>query len=124
MRRLDVVDLLLDWRIWTIVILLTLITLISSVAKYRLGHSGFQSLKERYPQVSDERWDRLTGYFDRWGASFVFFSFVPLLTWIIPSAAGAYGIKFRPFLLWAFLAKVVSYWLLIIIGFEIYKLIA
>jgi membrane protein YqaA with SNARE-associated domain len=124
MRRLDVVDLFLDWRIWTIVILLTVLTLIISVAKYRLGQAGIDDLKEHFPQVSDERWQRVNSYFDRWGAPVVFFSFVPLLAWIIPPAAGAYGIKFRAFLIWAFLAKMVRYWLLILIGFAIYQLIS
>jgi membrane protein YqaA with SNARE-associated domain len=124
MRRLDVVDLLLDWRVWAVVIFLTVLTLVFSVAKYRLGKSGFETLKEHYPQVNDERWDRLNGYFDRWGAPVVFFSFVPFLAWIIPPAAGAYGIRFRAFLFWAFLAKMVRYWLLILIGFAIYELLS
>ena len=49
---------------------------------------------------------------------------IPVLTKIIHLAAGAYGIKFRPFLIWAFLAKVVRYWLLIIIVVGVYELIS
>ncbi|UCG24638.1 MAG: hypothetical protein JSW55_01145 [Chloroflexota bacterium] len=120
----DLTDLFSDWRVWAIVILLAAVTLIFSVAKYRLGQSGIQALKEHYPQVSDERWERVNGYFDRWGAPVVLFSFVPFLAWVIPPAAGAYGIRIRPFLIWAFLAKMVRYWLLIIIGFGIYKLVS
>ena len=119
-----ILDLFLDWRIWAVVIFLSVITLIFSAAKYRLGRDGLDTLKEHYPQVSDERWKRVTDYFDRWGAPFVFFSFIPLLAWIIPPAAGAYGIRFRTFVVWAFLAKMMRYWLLIVIVFELYKLIA
>ena len=121
--KTPILDLFLDWRVWAVVILLAVLTLIFSVAKYRLGKSGFDTLKERYPQVSDERWARVDNYFQRWGAFVVFFSFLPLLAWIIPPAAGAYGIRFAPFLIWAFIAKMVRYWLLIIIGFVLYELI-
>ena len=118
-----ILDLFLDWRVWAAVISLTALTLIFSVAKYRFGKSGLDNLKERYPQVSDERWARVFSYFKRWGAFVVFFSFLPLLAWIIPPAAGAYGVKFRPFLFWVFIAKMVRYWLLIIIVFGLYQLI-
>ncbi|HET6447252.1 MAG TPA: VTT domain-containing protein [candidate division Zixibacteria bacterium] len=111
------IDMLSDWRLWLLVIFLTTITLVTSVAKYRLGRSGIDVLKEHYPQVSDERWAMAGGYFERWGAFVVLFSFLPLLAWIIPPAAGAYGVKFRPFLAWAFVAKMVRYWLLILIVF-------
>ena len=121
--KTPILDLFMDWRIWAVVIILTVLTLIFSVTKYRLGKSGFDTLKEHYPQVSDERWARVDNYFQRWGAFVVFFSFLPLLAWIIPPAAGAYGIRFAPFLIWAFIAKMVRYWLLIIIGFVLYELI-
>jgi membrane protein YqaA with SNARE-associated domain len=114
-------ELFYDWQAWLIVLFLTTVTLVSSAAKYRLGQSGMQVLKERYPQVSDERWDRVDGYFDRWGAPLILLSFLPLLTWIIPPAAGAYGIRFRTFLIWAFLAKLLRYWLLLLLAVGIYQ---
>ena len=116
-------DLFLDWRLWSVVIFLTAITLITSVAKYRYGRTGLEALKERYPQVSDERWERVDNYFQRWGAPVVLFSFLPILAWIIPPAAGAYGIRFRTFVVWAFFAKMLRYWMLIAIAFAFYKLL-
>lgn len=117
------VNLFLDWRIWAVVILLTGLTVVTSVAKYRLGRDGLETVKERFPKVSDDRWKTLDRNFERWGAPYVLLSFVPVLAWIIPPAAGAYGIRFRTFLIWAFLAKMVRYWLLIVIVFELYRLI-
>lgn len=124
MRDPELVDLLGDWRVWLIVIFLSVVTLVFSVAKYRLGRDGMHALKEHYPQVSDERWQRIYGYFDRWGAPIIGLSFIPLLTWIIPPAAGAYGIRLRTFVVWAFIAKIVRYWLLIILLFTIYLLLS
>ena len=117
MPNLFLFDMLGDWRLWLVVIFLTTITLVTSVAKYRLGRNGLDDLKEHYPQVSDERWMMVESYFDRWGALVVLFSFLPLLAWIIPPAAGAYGIRFRSFLVWAFIAKMVRYWILLFIVF-------
>ena len=119
-----ILDLFTEWKVWTLVIFLTILTIAFSVAKYKLGQAGYESLKEHYPQVEEERWDRVDGYFDRWGAPVIIFSFLPLLAWIIPPAAGAYGIKMRSFLFWAFLAKMVRYWLLIIIVVGVYELIS
>ena len=117
LNDLYLIDMLSDWRLWLVVIFLTTATLVTSMVKYRLGRSRIDVLKEHYPQVSDERWERIGGYLERWGAFVVLFSFLPLLAWIIPPAAGAYGVKFRPFLAWAFVAKMVRYWLLILIVF-------
>ncbi len=123
MNDLFLFDMLRDWRLWLVVIFLTSITLVTSVAKYRLGRNGLETLKEHYPQVSDERWEMVGSYFERWGALVVLFSFLPLLAWIIPPAAGAYGIRFRSFLVWAFIAKMVRYWILILIVFGGFQLI-
>lgn len=111
------VELFLSWRSWLIVVTLTLLTLISSVAKYRIGRRGLPIVKKHFPQVSEERWDRLGNGFQRWGATVVFFSFMPVLGWVIPPAAGAFGVRFGPFLVFAFLAKLFRYWLLLIIAF-------
>jgi membrane protein YqaA with SNARE-associated domain len=123
MLESPMLELFLDWRLWSLVIFLTAITVVTSVAKYRLGRNGLETLKEHYPQVSDERWRTIDNYFQRWGAPVVLFSFLPLLAWIIPPAAGAYGIRFRTFLVWAFMAKMVRYWILILIVIGGYQLI-
>ena len=111
-----------DWRAWSVILVLAALTLLSSVAKYRLGEAGLPAIKSHFPQVSEERWEQIGGYFERWGSPVVFLSFLPGAAWIIPPAAGAYGIGFRAFLAWAFLAKVVRYWLLLLIlsgGFDL-----
>ena len=116
-------NLFLDWRLWALDITLAGITVIASVAKYKLGQGGYNTLKEHYPQVSSERWDSVNRYFTRWGAPLILISFLPLLTWIILPAAGAFGIRFRSFLIFAFLAKMVRYWILVLLAAGAYQII-
>lgn len=116
--------LLSDWRAWLIVLVLSVLTLISAVAKYQIGEKGLPVLEEKFPQVPPERWEKAGAYFERWGAPIVFLSFLPVLGTIVPSAAGAFGISFRPFLVWAFLAKIFRYTLLLMIfsgGVSLFK---
>jgi len=117
-------DLFTDWRAWLIIILLALLTQVMSLAKYKAGQAGLEAVIERYPQIPGERWDKLGEYFQRWGSPIVFFSFLPVLALIIPPAAGAYGVKLAPFLIFSFLGKVVRYWILLLIvfgGFQIFS---
>ena len=112
-----------DWRAWGIILGLSLLTLISATAKYRIGRLGLPVVKERFPQVDDSKWDRVGGYFQRFGSVVVLLSFVPLLAWVIPPAAGAFGIGFVPFLFFAFLAKLIRYWILFIITYGGFQLL-
>lgn len=116
-------NLFLDWKLWGLDVLLALITVSASVAKYEIGKGGFKTLQEHYPRLKAETWEKAKGYFDRWGAPFILISFVPILTWIIPAAAGAFGIGFRTFLVFAFLAKVIRYWILILLFFGAYQVV-
>ena len=101
-------ELFIDWRAWSIIILLALVTQVMSLAKYKAGQAGYEALIERYPQVPEERWHKADYYFNRWGSPLVFLSFLPVLAIIIPPAAGAFGVKLAPFLIFSFLAKIVS----------------
>ena len=116
-------DTFTDWRAWSIILVLSLLTLISATAKYRIGKGGLPVVKERFPQVDDAKWDRVGGYFDRFGSVVVLLSLVPVLAWVIPPAAGAYGVRFVPFLFFAFIAKLIRYWILFIIAYGGYQLI-
>lgn len=118
------INIFTDWRAWVTIITLTLVTLVVSVAKYQAGKQGLDIVKEKFPQVPEERWNQMGDYFERWGSPIVFLSFLPVLALIIPAAAGAYGISFRSYIFWAFLAKITRYWILAIIavaGFRFFK---
>lgn len=60
-------SLVLEWRLWALIVVLAGVTMTASVAKYRLGQSGFESLKEHFPQVEDEKWETVHRHFIRWG---------------------------------------------------------
>ena len=118
-----ITDLVINWRAWLLIIILSLLTLIVALGKYQIGKKGIEVLYERFPQITQERWDQLGGYFQRWGSGVVFFSFLPGLALVISPASGAYGVNLGPFLVWAFIAKLVRYWLLLILFFGGFELV-
>ena len=73
--KTPILDLFLDWRIWILVLVLAVLTVSFSVAKYRVGRDGIATVKERFPQVTDERWERVGSYFERYGSPVVLLSF-------------------------------------------------
>ncbi len=111
-----------DLRFWSLVIAFTALSLIGSVAKYQLGKKGLPVVQERFPQVGEERWDKAGDYIDRWGAPALLLVGIPSLCLAITTMAGAYGISFSQFLVWAFLGKFIRNALIalpIVLGLEI-----
>jgi membrane protein YqaA with SNARE-associated domain len=111
-----------DFRFWSLVIAFTALSLIGSVAKYQLGKKGVPVVQERFPQVGEERWDKAGDYIDRWGAPALLLVGIPGLGLAITTMAGAYGISFSQFLVWAFLGKFIRNALIalpIVLGLEI-----
>jgi membrane protein YqaA with SNARE-associated domain len=74
-------------------------------------------IREKYPQVSEERWQRLERAFDRFGALILLLTVFPGLGTIIPPAAGANGIRLPFFILMIFLAKLIRFWFLALLLF-------
>lgn len=111
-----------DLRFWSLVIALTALSLIGSVMKYQLGKKGLPVVQERFPQVRQERWDKAGAYIDQWGAHALLLVGIPALGLALTTMAGAYGINFYQFLVWAFLGKFLRNTLLalpIVLGLEI-----
>ena len=61
-------DLFVSPLAWVIVLVLTIIGVAGSLPTYYLGRKGMPAIREKYPQVSEERWAQLEGWFERWGA--------------------------------------------------------
>jgi len=111
-----------DLRFWSLIMAFSALSLIGSVAKYKLGQNGLPVAQQKFPQVGQEQWDRARTYFDRWGAPVLLLVGIPGLGLTLTTMAGAYGINFNQFLIWAFLGKLLRNTLIalpIVFGLEI-----
>lgn len=111
-----------DLRFWSLVIAFTGLSLIGSVTKYQLGKKGLPVVQDKFPQVGEERWNQVGAYIDRWGTPALLLIGIPGLGLALTTMAGAYGISFSQFLVWAFLGKFLRNALIalpIVLGLEI-----
>jgi membrane protein YqaA with SNARE-associated domain len=102
---------------WAVVLIFAVIGTAGSLPTYYLGRQGMPVIREKYPQVSEERWQRLERAFDRFGALILLLTVFPGLGTIIPPAAGANGIRLPFFILMIFLAKLIRFWFLALLLF-------
>ncbi len=110
-------DLLTSPLAWIIVLTLTLIGLAGSIPTYYLGQKGMPAIREKYPQVPEERWSQVEGWFDRWGALILLLTMLPGFGTVIPPVAGATGVRFPIFILMVGLAKLIRFWVLVLLVF-------
>lgn len=102
---------------WAVVLLFAIIGSAASVPTYYLGQKGMPAIREKYPQIPEERLQQVQGWFDRWGTLILLLTVLPGFGTIIPPIAGANGVRFPFFILMIFLAKLVRYWILALIVF-------
>ena len=110
-------DLLTSPLAWTIVLILAAIGLAGSLPTYYLGRKGMPAVREKFPNVPEERWQQAANLFDRWGAIILLLTMVPGLGTVIPPAAGVNGIKPVFFVFMVGLAKIIRFWIIILLVF-------
>jgi membrane protein YqaA with SNARE-associated domain len=111
------VDLFTSPLAWALVLALTIIGVAGSIPTYYLGQKGMPAIREKYPQVPEERWTQVQGWFDRWGALILLLTVLPGFGTIIPPLAGANGVRFLFFILMVGLAKLIRFWALALLVF-------
>ena len=102
---------------WAVVLTFTIIGVAGSLPTYYLGREGMPAIREKYPQVPEERWAQVQGWFDRWGALILLLTVLPGFGTIIPPLAGANGVRFIFFILMVSLAKLIRFWVLALLVF-------
>ena len=106
---------LVDLRIWILVLLVSGGGTAASLIPYYVGQRGTEAVFAHYPRLEGRPWQRLEAAFGRWGAFTLVLSGIPVLGVALPIAAGAFGIRRRVFLGWAFLGQVLRYWILMFV---------
>lgn len=110
-------DLLISPLAWVVVLIFAIVGTAGSIPTYYLGQKGMPAIREKYPQVPEERLQQVQGWFDRFGGLILLLAVFPGFGTIIPPMAGANGIRFPFFILMIFLAKLIRFWALALIVF-------
>jgi membrane protein YqaA with SNARE-associated domain len=107
---------LLDLRLWILILFISGCGTAGCLAPYYLGQRGTEAIFDRFPQLEGKTWQRLEGAFRRFGAFTLIISGIPILGTALLTAAGAFGIEKRAFLVWAFVGRVLRYWILVFVA--------
>jgi membrane protein YqaA with SNARE-associated domain len=115
-------ELLLDPKAWLIVVAFSVLGSIGNLALYQVGKRGVDAIRERFPQIKPEQWQRVKKLYDDFGSWILLLSGVPLLGSLLTTGAGAFDVPRPAFLLLVTVGKLLRNWLLVIIAAEIYGL--
>jgi membrane protein YqaA with SNARE-associated domain len=117
------VELLLEPRAWLLVVLLSGFGVVVALANYQIGKRGVDAARERIPQITEERWERVSALFGQRGSWVLILVAVPVVGIMLPFVAGALGIKRAAVALWVFIAKLLRNWLVVLIPVLLYRLL-
>ena len=115
-------DLLLEPLVWLLVIVFSVLGVFGNLALYGVGKRGYDAVRERFPRVKPERWERVAKLYEEHGSLALLLSGVPVLGSLLTTAAGAFGVRVPAFILFVFIAKFVRNWLIVVIPRELYLL--
>jgi membrane protein YqaA with SNARE-associated domain len=101
---------LVNFRLWTLVLLVSGWGTAGSLIPYYVGQRGTKVVFDHYPKLEGRPWQRLEAAFQKWGAFTLILSGIPGVGTALLVAGGAFGIKRRVFLCWVFVGKVLRYW--------------
>jgi membrane protein YqaA with SNARE-associated domain len=116
------VHLLFDPVAWLVVVGLSLLGAIGNLALYQVGKQGVDAIRQRFPRIKDEQWQRVKRLYDEHGSLVLLLSGVPVLGSLLTTAAGAFDVRMFQFVLFVFIAKLVRNWLIVVVPLEIYRL--
>ena len=114
-------DLLTDPRAWLAVLGLSVVGIAISSGAYGAGRRGKSAARDRFSSISEQRWNQVQGWYDRWGSGILLTSAVPGLATVLTVGAGMFGIRLIPFLFWVSLSKVARNWLIVLLLYGGYQ---
>lgn len=103
-----------DPEVWILVLLIAAVSMVGALAKYQFGKSGVEAILAKYPQIGEERLERVHRLFDQHGTYILLLSALPIVATALTTGAGAFGVPRRPFVIYVGLAKIIRYWVLIL----------
>lgn len=106
---------LLDIRIWLVVLAISALGTVTTLAYYYLGKQGAKAVQDRVPQITEERWDRAQHLYQEYGSKLLFLSALPVVGAVLESAAGALGVGLTAYVVWVLIGRLVRNWVLFLL---------
>ena len=113
--------LLLDPTAWLIVVAFSVLGSIGNLALYQVGKQGVDAIRQRFPRIKPEQWQRVKRLYDNYGGWVLLLSGIPLLGSLLTTAAGAFRVPRPAFLLLVTIGKMLRNWLVAILLFGTYN---
>ena len=107
--------LLLDPKLWLLILLISVLGTIPLLTCYAVGRRGTRAVMERFPQITEDRWERAHKLYSQHGTGLVLFTAVPMLGIVLSAAAGAFGIRPFSFGAWVLVGRITRNWLTLLL---------
>jgi membrane protein YqaA with SNARE-associated domain len=109
------IGVLLDIRMWLLVLAISALGTVTTLAYYYLGKKGAKAVQQRVPQITEERWDRTEHLYEEYGSKLLFLSALPGVGMVLQSAAGALGVGLAVYVVWVLIGRLVRNWVLFLL---------
>ncbi len=108
-------SLLLDVKIWLLILLISILGTVAALSFYYLGKRGTKAVLERFPQLKEERWEEVQHLYQEHGTGLLLLSSIPMVGGLLITAAGAFGVGVFTFFLWVLVSRVARNWLVVLL---------
>ena len=109
------VSLLVDLRVWGVVLLLGVLDTGAALVPYYVGRRGLEAVLERFPRLQQERLERVRRLYQEHGAGLLFFCFLPMVGVLLSTGAGVAGVKVATFVPWVLAGKVARWSIILVL---------
>lgn len=96
-----------DLKLWLLMLLVSVLGTIAPLTYYAVGKRGTHAVLERFPQVTEERWERAHRLYEKHGVGLAFLTAIPMIGIVLSAAAGAFGIRLVSFAAWVLAGRLI-----------------
>lgn len=106
--------LLLDPKLWLLVVVLSALGTVVALTYYYLGQRGVEAVLERFPRLEEEKWNRVEHLYEKHGSGLAFLASVPVVGIMFATVAGAVGIRLFTFSVLVLLGRLLRNWIIVL----------
>ena len=108
-------SLFLDVTNWLVILLISILGTVAALSFYYLGKRGTEAVLARFPQLKEERWEKVQALYQEHGTGLLLLSSIPMIGGLLIAAAGAFGIGVFTFFLWVLVSRIARNWLIVLL---------